>query len=214
MVMELCDDTLRRYLDQTGDTPIPREERIDILTQVAKGLVCIHDKGLVHLDLKAENVMYRGSNLKYRVYKIADYGISNFLDTFRGVCARSGMHAHLTNFDAPERVPLRTDRGSSQASPTRKMDIYSYGCFIFELLTKKMPFEGQSEQEIVYAKTIETKKLSGSLPEDERRGLGTLMDKCMLYDGFKLGGDRPTAQQVVDQLSTMGSATRANPLEL
>merc|ERR1712146_266381 len=106
-------------------------ECLEIALQIAQGLQCIHDKEIIHLDLKSDNILYMDAADNRRRYKISDFGIAKFIQQYKTSTGLSGS----INWDAPEKF-------NESAVPRPSMDIYSFGCVIFEILTKKIPFQG------------------------------------------------------------------------
>jgi len=102
-------------------------------TGVAAGVAYLHDHGIVHRDLKPGNIFDDQG-----VVKLGDYGLSKFISCSR----RSGQTESVGTFHymAPE-----IGRGSYG----KEIDVYALGIVLYELLTGKVPFEGESSQEII-----------------------------------------------------------------
>lgn len=103
------------------------------LKGIAAGVACLHDHGIVHRDLKPGNIFDDDG-----IVKIGDYGLSKFISVSR----RSGNTESVgtCHYMAPE-----IGRGIYG----REIDVYALGIILFEMLTGRVPFEGESTQEIM-----------------------------------------------------------------
>jgi len=106
----------------------------EILLQVAKAMAFVHRHGIIHLDLKADNVFVctpTGDDRRTTTIKLLDFGLArnNQTDTMTDVV--DGTPAYI----APERL--------TGAKPVPSMDIYSFGALAFELFTGRPPFVGE-----------------------------------------------------------------------
>src|SRR5256886_1313819 len=129
IVFELVEGrTLAEILQEEGRLPVRRA--LEIAIQVARGLAFAHEHGLVHRDVKPQNVILNGDGRA----KVTDFGIARSLDV-QGV-TQSGTVLGTSNYIAPEQA-------SGQAVD-QTTDVYSLGVVLFELLTGEVPFPGES----------------------------------------------------------------------
>ncbi|WP_247828753.1 Stk1 family PASTA domain-containing Ser/Thr kinase [Arthrobacter antioxidans] len=127
LVMEFVEGrTLRDVLREHGRLT-PRRA-LDLLDAVVEGLAAAHDAGLIHRDVKPENVLLSDTG---RV-KIADFGLARAVSATTGTATLVGTVAYLS----PELVLGRPAEAQS--------DIYSTGVMLFELLTGQQPFTGET----------------------------------------------------------------------
>ncbi|MFM7070526.1 MAG: protein kinase domain-containing protein [Planctomycetota bacterium] len=133
VVMEyIADGSLREALDKRPNG-LTTEEVRRWFEGVAAGLGLLHERGLVHRDLKPGNIFQDDG-----VVKIGDYGLSKLLSSSQvGGQTESVGTFHYT---APE---------VSRGSYGRSVDIYSLGVILYEMLTGDVPFDGESAQEII-----------------------------------------------------------------
>jgi serine/threonine protein kinase len=126
-----------------------------ILLQVLSGLNFAHEQGIVHRDIKPSNIMYSS----YGVAKIADFGIAQIISEPR--LTRTGIAVGTPKYMSPEQV-----RG--RALDIRS-DIYSLGITIYEALTGKAPFDGDTDYEIMRkqeeAEPVPLKKINARIPD-------------------------------------------------
>lgn len=129
MVMEYVDGmTLKEYIQKNG--PIAVEEALDIVGQITSAIAHAHANDLVHRDIKPQNILIDA----YGHVKVTDFGIAIALSA----TALTQTNAVLgsVHYLSPEQA-----RGGMA---TKKSDIYSLGIVLFELLTGKLPFSGQT----------------------------------------------------------------------
>src|SRR3989440_4720919 len=129
IVFELVEgQTLKEILDEEGRLPVRRA--LEIAIQVARGLAFAHENGIVHRDVKPQNVILNGDGRA----QVTDFGIARSLDV-AGV-TQSGTVLGTSNYIAPQQA-----RGGTVEPAT---DVYSLGVVLFELLTGVVPFPGDS----------------------------------------------------------------------
>ena len=122
-------ETLRDLVTRSG--PLAVGEALDLAAQVGRALAFAHTFGLVHRDVKPQNVLLNGDGRA----QVTDFGIARSLDVDRGV-TQTGTVLGTSNYIAPE-----------QASGERvdeRSDVYSLGVVLYELLTGDVPFPGES----------------------------------------------------------------------
>ena len=140
IVMELVDGiTLKQYMERRG--AINWKEALQFKKQIAKALAHAHSRGIVHRDIKPQNIML----LKDGTIKVADFGIA----ALENEVEDSNQAIGSIHYIAPEQA-----RGEN---PDVRSDIYSLGVVMYEMLTGQKPYTGESIQEIAV-------KHMGSLP--------------------------------------------------
>ena len=129
IVMEYVEGiTLKQYL--SAKATLPEKEAIDFASQICAGLEHAHKKGIVHKDVKPENILIT----KEGILKITDFGIAKALN--QGTITTGGMAMGSVHYFSPEQA-----RGSFVDAKT---DIYSLGVILYEMVTGKRPFDGES----------------------------------------------------------------------
>jgi serine/threonine-protein kinase len=130
IVFEYIDgQTLDKLVSRRGALPI--EDALEIAIASARGLAFAHRHGLVHRDVKPQNILLNGDSRP----KVTDFGIARSLDVKKGV-TQTGTVLGTSNYIAPEQAS--GDGASAQS------DVYSLGVVLFELLTGRVPFEGEN----------------------------------------------------------------------
>ena len=132
IVMELIDGiTLKQYMDRRGK--LSWKETLHFSKQIAKALSHAHERGIIHRDIKPQNIML----LRDGTIKVGDFGIAaleNELDENNGQAIGS------IHYIAPEQA-----RGNC---PDARSDIYSLGVVMYEMLTGQLPYTGDTLGEI------------------------------------------------------------------
>lgn len=129
IVMEYVEGvTLKDYIDAKGI--IPWKEAVDYAAQICAGLECAHKKGIVHKDIKPHNIMITREG----VLKITDFGIAKAMNA--GTIASNTATLGSVHYFSPEQA-----RGGYTDDKT---DIYSLGVLLYEMVTGRLPFEGDT----------------------------------------------------------------------
>jgi serine/threonine protein kinase len=173
--------------------PFPDRLCQSISFQLVNGLCYLHSGGVIHRDIKSANgSIYSLYNKPVLVdldglIKITDFGVSKKMDLEES--AYDTRHASVrgtTNWMAPEMIVA--DQGYSA-----KIDIWSFGCLVVEMLTGKRPWQQFNSDAQVFRQL--GKQNTPSLPTDISSAAASLLEKCFLYDI----NARPTALQLLGQ---------------
>ena len=128
IVMELIDGiTLKQYMEKRGQ--LNWRESLHFITQIMRGLSHAHSRGIVHRDIKPQNIMV----LRDGSVKVADFGIACLENSAQTLTQEALGSVH---YISPEQA--RGDRTDARS------DIYSAGVVLYEMLTGRLPFEGDS----------------------------------------------------------------------
>lgn len=118
---------------------LPVPQVVDIGARVASALAHAHRQGVIHRDIKPSNVMY---DAKISLVKVMDFGIARVVD---GARTRTGLVLGSPLYMAPEQLLGRPVDGRS--------DLYGLGVTLFQLLSGRVPLQGQSMPELIQAVT-------------------------------------------------------------
>ncbi len=128
IVMELLDGmTLKQYMEHKGT--LTWKEALHFVTQILKALGHAHEKGIIHRDIKPHNIML----LRDGTIKVADFGIARFAAT-QGTLTKEALGS--VHYISPEQA-----RGGHIDA---RADIYSTGVMLYEMITGRLPYEGDS----------------------------------------------------------------------
>ncbi|MFD7323613.1 serine/threonine-protein kinase [Streptomyces sp. NPDC059875] len=192
LVMELVDGE-----SLAGDTRAPRvlpAERVAVVAaHAAAGLAAAHREGVVHRDIKPGNLLVDGDG----TVKLADFGIARFVDDPSAGLTTTGQIVGTGLYLAPERA---LGRPASPAS-----DVYSLGCVLYQLLTGRPPFQGDTATALLY-QHIDTPPAP---PRQLGVGLPAAFEAYLLTLLAKEPEQRPPAQAIADWFAS--GAWRGHP---
>lgn len=192
IVMEYLEgEGLDNLLDSQGKIPISRA--LPILMQVADGLDHAHRMGIVHRDIKAENVLLTTERGKKDVVKLLDFGIARLLlPNFTS----TRITSHGQVFGTPEYMSPEQASGKNLDG---RSDIYSLGVLAFELVTGSPPFWDEDPTEILQAHLSDPPPAPSSRVQDQN--IPSLFDavvlRCLAKDPAERFG---TASEVRNEL--------------
>ncbi len=130
IVFEYIDgENLKTLIQRRG--PAPVVTALELAMQVARGLSFAHQQGLIHRDVKPQNVLLNGDGQA----KVTDFGIARSLDVQQGM-TQTGTVLGTSDYIAPEQAQgQRVDEHT---------DVYSLGVVLYEMLTNEVPFPGEN----------------------------------------------------------------------
>jgi serine/threonine-protein kinase len=129
-------ESLRTLLAREG--PLAIAQALQITREVADGLAYAHRRGVVHRDIKPDNIMLSAGHAL-----IADYGIARTLATSAGeALTQAGLSLGTPLYMSPEQAVGDPD-------VDQRSDVYALGCVLYEMLTREPPFGGPSVQVVV-----------------------------------------------------------------
>ncbi|MFB7371064.1 serine/threonine-protein kinase [Streptomyces sp. NPDC056222] len=192
LVMELVEG---ESLAGNPGTPLvlPAERVAHVAAHAAAGLAAAHREGVVHRDIKPGNLLLDGDG----TVKLADFGIARFVDDPSAGLTTTGQIVGTGLYLAPERA---LGRPASPAS-----DVYSLGCVLYQLLTGRPPFQGDTATALLY-QHIDTPPAP---PRQLGVGLPAAFEEYLLTLLAKEPEQRPPAQAIADWFSS--GAWRGHP---
>jgi serine/threonine protein kinase len=193
-------ESLRARVTREGEFPIVETTRI--LRDVVSALAYAHGRGVIHRDVKPDNVLLSGG-----VAVVTDFGVAKAVSASSG----SGEHTGLTSLGVALGTPAYMAPEQATASPNtdHRADIYALGVVAYEMLTGSPPFGGRSPQQVLAAHVVEEPE-----PVERRRPavpptLAMLIRDCLA----KRPADRPQTavevMQMLDAIATPSGGTAA-----
>ncbi len=164
LVMEFVEgNTLKAFIKAKGKLPV--DQSLFIARQVAEGLSVIHQRGIIHRDIKPQNIMIRPDGL----VKVMDFGIarSTEMNTLTG----SGLMVGTPYYIAPEQV--RGEKADQRA------DIYSLGVVLYEMLTGQLLFSGDSPITVLMKHLNDPVPSSWAQHYNTPQPLANLVNRCL-----------------------------------
>ncbi len=123
--------------EKLKERPLKLDEALDIAIQTAQGLEAAHEKDIVHRDIKSANLMVTPQG----TVKVMDFGLAQLAEQSR-----------LTKTATMLGTPAYMSPEQTRREPTdRRTDIWSLGVVIYEMVTGRVPFEGERQEAVLYA---------------------------------------------------------------
>ncbi len=137
IVMEfVAGQSLKELLNKTNTQPLPLERAVNIAAQILAGLEYAHRSGLIHRDIKPQNVLLTGDG----TVKVTDFGIAKSVSDLS--LTDAGMALGTAHYFSPEQA--KGERVTPQS------DIYALGVTLFEMITGRLPFESENAVGLAY----------------------------------------------------------------
>ncbi len=188
IVMELIEGmTLKQYMQKRGQ--LTWKEALHFSMQISKALIHAHSRGIIHRDIKPHNIMI----LRDGSVKVADFGIARLSSTQNTLTQQTLGSVH---YISPEQA-----KGSNVDART---DIYSLGVVMYEMLTGRLPFEGENAVSIAIQHISSIPLMPREINPDIPAGLEAITMKAMNPD---LEKRYQYAEQLYEDLETF----RKNP---
>lgn len=166
IVMEYVEGhTVRELL--TDGNPVPIDEAIEIVSGVLDALEYAHHQSLVHRDIKPGNVMITTTGK----VKVMDFGIARALSDSQTTMTQTDAVVGTAQYLSPEQA-----RGEQVDA---RSDLYSTGCLLFELLTGKPPFQGDSAVAVAFQHVSQLPPLPSSIAPDIPASLDRVVMKAL-----------------------------------
>ena len=181
--MDLCDYVL-------SEGPLGQEKFLKLFLGVAVAISNLHDKNIIHNDLKLENIVFKGDNLY-----LIDFGLSEHV---RGNNQGNNRLIGSTFYTAPEVI-----RDNFRSF---KSDIYSFGIVMFVALTGSYPFDAENIYEYTIAQLNSQPSLNTLRSLDVKDNIVNLIGSCLSVNPDQ----RPTIHEIIETLWPSRSFLSAN----
>jgi tetratricopeptide (TPR) repeat protein/tRNA A-37 threonylcarbamoyl transferase component Bud32 len=187
-------ESLRSRIAREGG--IPADEVPGIIRDVARALSYAHERGVVHRDIKPDNVLLSGG-----AAVVTDFGIAKAI-----AAARSPAGATLTQFGTSIGTPayMAPEQAAGDPMVDHRADIYSLGCMAYELLSGQPPFAGRTPQRMLAAHMSEEPKPLLEVAPLISPALASLVMSCLAKD---VNARPQSGREVIRALDAVASGT-------
>ncbi|KAI3986393.1 hypothetical protein MKX01_002238 [Papaver californicum] len=152
--------SVRQFLMRRQNRSVPLKLAVKQALDVARGMAYVHGLGFIHRDLKSDNLLISAD----RSIKIADFGVARIEVQTEGMTPETGTYRWM----APEMIQHRPY--------TQKVDVYSFGIVLWELITGMLPFQNMSAVQAAFA--VVNKNVRPIVPNDCLPVLSEIMTRC------------------------------------
>src|SRR5256885_4010175 len=197
-------ESLRTRIQREGRLTVGRT--VSILKDVARALAYAHERGVVHRDIKPDNVLLAGTSAT-----VTDFGIAKAvlgsLATDPGAATRDGgvstsastaSKSALTQLGTTLGTPayMAPEQAAADATTDHRADIYSFGIMAYEMLTGQVPFRSKTPQALLAAQLTATPAPIGAKRSDVPAALARLVMQCLEKEREK----RPQSARAIAEL--------------
>jgi serine/threonine protein kinase len=191
-------ESLRVHLMRAGAMPIAVV--VSILRDVARALEYAHAKGVVHRDIKPDNILLAGNTAT-----VSDFGIAKALLASHAVTVSAPMTELGMVIGTP--VYMAPEQAAADTGLDHRVDLYSLGCVAYEMIAGEPPFAG-SVASLIRAHIVDAPPPVVTKRADVPGALAALVERCLQKDP----DDRPaSAREVLEVLDNLASAHTRGP---
>ncbi|KAI3859604.1 hypothetical protein MKX03_007623 [Papaver bracteatum] len=152
--------SVRQFLNRRQNRSVPLKLAVKQALDVARGMAYVHGLGFIHRDLKSDNLLIASD----KSIKIADFGVARIEVQTEGMTPETGTYRWM----APEMIQHR--------DYTHKVDVYSFGIVMWELITGLLPFQNMTAVQAAFA--VVNKGVRPIIPNDCLPALTDIMTRC------------------------------------
>ena len=190
-------ESLRARLARHGEFPV--SDAIRILREIVAALAYAHERGIVHRDIKPDNVLLSGGSAM-----VTDFGVAKALSA-----SSNADHGGVTSLGVALGTPAYMSPEQATADPAidHRADVYAFGVLAYELLTGQPPFVGRTPQNLLAAHVGEVPESIARRRSNLPPALAALVMRCL----EKRPADRPQSASeivhVLDEITTPSGGT-------
>ena len=153
-------------------TPLTVSERVSILRDVARAIMYAHEHGIVHRDVKPDNVMLSGG-----AAVVTDFGIAKAVSVAQGATPASTLTQSGAGIGTP--AYMAPEQAVGDPGTDHRADIYSFGCLAYELFAGHPPFHGMPVHQIIAAHMGTEAVAVDEVSRDVPAGVALLIGRCL-----------------------------------
>jgi tetratricopeptide (TPR) repeat protein/predicted Ser/Thr protein kinase len=189
-------ESLRALIARRG--ALPAEEILEVGTQIVDALRAAHEQGVVHRDIKPDNVLISDNG----VAKVMDFGIARVAGSDAKGDARDAGPVGTAAYMAPEQ---------SKGMSDHRADLYALGAVMYEMATARLPFEAESPEAVIARKLSDVPVLPNRLGADLPPALERLIMKLLERDPGLRPADAQSVHASLREIAKAGMAARTTP---
>ena len=188
--------------------PLSITESVNILREVSRALAYAHSNGVVHRDIKPDNVLLTGGSAT-----VTDFGIAKALSAAR---VEGPDSATLTAMGTSLGTPayMAPEQAAGDPSTNHRADIYSFGCMAYELLTGQPPFAGRTPHKLFAAHMGEKPVPVNEVRFDTPPSLAEVVMRCLEKEPDNRPQEAADIARVLDSVTSSGTGQAAMPAVL
>ena len=186
-------ESLRSRLARDG--ALSAFETVNILRDVARALAYAHERGVVHRDIKPDNVMLAGGSAV-----VTDFGIAKAISASRTDAPDATLTQVGTSLGTP--AYMAPEQAAGDPATDHRADLYAFGCMAYEMLTGEPPFVEKTPQQLLAAHMAKDAEPVSARRADVPVSLSTLVSQCLAKDP----GARPQSAADVTRILEATSA--------
>ena len=168
-----------RELVKAGTT-VSVSDGVNILRDVATALAYAHERGIVHRDIKPDNVLLSGG-----AAVVTDFGVAKAISSARESTSAPGGSLTQIGFSLGTPLYMAPEQAAADPSSDHRADIYSFGILAYELFAGAPPFAGRAPAALLAAQMTETPPLLSAARPDAPVPLVELVRRCLEKDPTK-----------------------------
>jgi serine/threonine-protein kinase len=179
-------DSLRARLVREGELPL--QDAVSILREVARALGYAHERGIIHRDIKPDNVMLSGGSVM-----VTDFGVAKAVSASVSSETNRGDAATLTQLGVSLGTPayMAPEQVAGDPGLDKRADVYAFGCMAYEMLTGYTPFSSRTTSATLAAQVSEIPESISIRRPSVPPVLAALVMQCL----EKHAADRPASAQ-------------------
>jgi serine/threonine protein kinase len=220
LVLELVDGPT--LADRLERGPIPLDEALPIVSQIAQAVAAAHDRGIIHRDLKPANVKVQDDG----TVKVLDFGLARHVESspttvdgeheVRNSALTATQRSPVDQLKSPALSQVGVVLGTAAyMSPEhvkgnaldKRSDIWAFGCLLYEMLTARRAFGG-GDLAATLASVLKQDPEWEALPPDLPESVRTLLAQCLMKDRRQRIADMAVVIYVLDEIGRTSSGTK------